>query len=48
VSSRILARLQVQVAEVVADDVPVGLLGVRVQFDQVDEYGLRARRGCWS
>ena len=43
-ASRILARLQVQVAEVVVDDVPVGLLGLRVLFDQVDEYGLQVRR----
>jgi hypothetical protein len=28
----------------VVDDVPVGLLGLRVPFDQVDEYGLQARR----
>jgi hypothetical protein len=30
-------ELQVQVAEVVADDVPVGLLGLQVQLDQIDE-----------
>ena len=34
----------VQVAEVVVDDVPVDLLGLRVPFDQVDEYGLQVRR----
>jgi hypothetical protein len=44
VSSRILARLQVQVAGVVVDDVPVGLLGLRMPFDQVEGHGLRARR----
>ena len=38
-----LAELRVQVAEVVADDVPVGLLGLQMQLDQVAEDGLQAR-----
>ena len=38
-----LAGLRVQVAEVVADDVPVGLLGPQMQPDQAGEYGLQAR-----
>jgi hypothetical protein len=38
-----LVELRVQAAEVVADDVPVGLLGLQMRLDQVDEYGLQAR-----
>jgi hypothetical protein len=38
-----LVELRVQVAEVVADDVPVGLLGLQMQLDQAGEYGLQAR-----
>jgi hypothetical protein len=38
-----LVELRVQAAEVVADDVPVGLLGLQMQLDQADEYGPQAR-----
>jgi hypothetical protein len=38
-----LAGLRVQAAEVVAGDVPVGLLGLQMQLDQAGEYGLQAR-----
>lgn len=38
-----LVELQVEVAEVLADDVPVGLLALDVEVDEVDEDGLEAR-----
>ena len=36
-----LVELEVEVAEVLADDVPVGLLALQVEVGQVDEEGLQ-------
>ncbi len=36
-----LVELQVEVAEVGADDVPVRLLALQVQFDQIDQHPLQ-------
>ena len=37
-------ELQVKVAEVGSDDVPVRLLALQMKFDEVDQYALQARR----